>query len=46
MASKNGQELVEMHLFPLGRHVKTKFASKVIIFKETLEFKNAINLCY
>jgi hypothetical protein len=26
--------------------VKTQFDSKVILFKETLEFKDAINLCY
>ncbi len=30
----------------LKTYVKTKFASKVIIFKETLEFKDTINLCY
>ncbi len=26
--------------------VKTRFASKVILFQETLEYRNAINLCY
>jgi hypothetical protein len=26
--------------------MKTRFASKIILFKETLEFKDAINLCY
>ncbi len=26
--------------------MKTKFASKVIMFQETLKFKNAIILCY
>jgi len=26
--------------------VKTKFASKVILFQETLEYQNAINFCY
>jgi len=26
--------------------VKTKFASKVVMFKETLEFKNATFFCY
>jgi hypothetical protein len=26
--------------------VKTQFNSKVILFKETLKFKDAINLCY
>jgi len=26
--------------------VKTQFNSKMILFKETLEFKDAINLCY
>ncbi len=26
--------------------VKTKFANKVILFQETLEYQNAINLCY
>jgi hypothetical protein len=26
--------------------MKTKFAKKVIMFEETLEFKKAITLCY
>jgi hypothetical protein len=26
--------------------VKTQFDSKMILFKKTLEFKDAINLCY
>ncbi len=26
--------------------MKTKFANKVILFQETLEYKDAINLCY
>jgi hypothetical protein len=26
--------------------VKTRFASKVILFQETLEYRDAINLCY
>ncbi len=26
--------------------VKTRFASKVIMFQETLKYHNAINLCY
>ncbi len=26
--------------------MKTKFASKVILFQETLEYQDAINLCY
>jgi hypothetical protein len=30
----------------LKTHVKTIFAFKAILFKETLEFKDAINLCY
>jgi hypothetical protein len=30
----------------LKTHVKTRFDIKVIMFKETLEFKNAIILCY
>jgi len=30
----------------LRNHVKTRFASKVILLKKTLEFKNVINFCY
>jgi hypothetical protein len=30
----------------LKTHVKIRFASKVIIFKETFEFDDTINLCY
>jgi hypothetical protein len=30
----------------LKMHVKTTFASKVIMFEETLEFKTTIILCY
>ncbi len=26
--------------------IKTKFPNKVIMFQETLEYQNAINLCY
>jgi hypothetical protein len=26
--------------------MKTRFVSKVILFQETLEYQNAINLCY
>jgi hypothetical protein len=26
--------------------MKTKFASKVIMFQKTLEYRDAINLCY
>jgi hypothetical protein len=27
-------------------HVKIRFASEVILFKETIEFNDTINLCY
>jgi DNA-binding PucR family transcriptional regulator len=30
----------------LKTHVKTRFASKIILFQETLEFKHVIALCY
>jgi hypothetical protein len=35
-----------LHLQKLKIHVKTQLASKVILFKETMEFKHVINLCY
>ncbi len=41
--SKNGSGMQHCKLKTL---VKTIFISKVIMFKETLEFKNAIILCY
>lgn len=31
---------------PINFFMKTKFVSKVIMFKETLKFKQAILLCY
>jgi hypothetical protein len=34
------------HPRKLKTPIKTQFASKVILFKETLELKDAINLCY
>jgi len=36
----------EMPLGKLKTPVKTKFASKVIMFEETLEFKETIITCY
>ncbi len=47
-ADKNGLRLVEMHLFTpkIKTPIKTQFTFKVILFKETLEFKHIINLCY
>jgi hypothetical protein len=34
------------HLGKLNIFIKTWFASKVILFKETLEFKDHVNICH
>jgi hypothetical protein len=34
------------HLLKLKTPMKTKFAFEIIFFKKTLEFKDAINLCF
>jgi hypothetical protein len=49
MDKKSGQKTCRDAYFcpwKLKTYVKILFASKVILFKETLEFKNVINLCY
>jgi hypothetical protein len=35
-----------LHHWKLKTLVKTKFANKVILFQETLKYKDAIDLCY
>jgi hypothetical protein len=46
--SNNGKEIAKnasFHLQKLKTIMKTYFTSKNLLFKETLEFKNGINLC-
>jgi hypothetical protein len=35
-----------LHLRKLKTFVKTRFASKVVLFQETLEYVHAIMICY